>query len=87
MLEILLVSKQKVQAHTSCCRVSGDYGFLIDICCAVVCLQSESIKNIESIDLCKIDTGRDFLGVAFSIIQSLLPLSDVCRDQQQNITG
>ena len=39
-----------MHARTSCCPVSGDYGCLIDSCCAVVCLQSKSIKNIESID-------------------------------------
>ena len=39
-----------MHALTSYCRVSGDYGFLINSGCAVVCLQSKSIKKKKSID-------------------------------------
>ena len=46
-----------------------------------------SLKKKHWIFRCKIVTGRDILSVAFSFVQSLLPLSDVCRDQQRNITG
>ena len=37
--------KTKGVAHTSYCRVSGDYRFLIDSGCAVVCMQSKSRKK------------------------------------------
>ena len=48
-------------------RVSGDYaGFLIDSGCAVVCLQSKSLKkNIESIDETQVDVKSKIIHVLF----------------------
>ena len=53
-----------MHVHTNYCRVSGDYGFLIDSCCTVHGLQSKSIKKNQSID----ETEDGFLSVAFSFI-------------------
>ena len=66
--------------------VSGDYGFLFDSCCAVVCLQINSMKNIKSIDKI-LRQEEEIFKCGFSFIHPLLPLSDVCRDQQQNMIG